>query len=161
MGLLMSLSAASLIRVKQREGSLGLTCSLSTCPCHRLGSREHMTSMGFEILLCGRLAGTVHWEECHSSLGFTTEQEGASGGLPELVVGSRGDRTRALDTPWAYTTAAEWLDQEEEYTEDQMGAGASAEEKHSRELEKKLKEDAEKDARTVKLLLLGMCLVRG
>uniref|UniRef100_A0A452GLD4 Uncharacterized protein n=1 Tax=Gopherus agassizii TaxID=38772 RepID=A0A452GLD4_9SAUR len=36
-----------------------------------------------------------------------------------------------------------------------MGAGASAEEKHSRELEKKLKEDAEKDARTVKLLLLG------
>ena len=40
--------------------------------------------------------------------------------------------------------------------EQRMGAGASAEEKHSRELEKKLKEDAEKDARTVKLLLLGM-----
>lgn len=39
--------------------------------------------------------------------------------------------------------------------EARMGAGASAEEKHSRELEKKLKEDAEKDARTVKLLLLG------
>lgn len=39
-----------------------------------------------------------------------------------------------------------------------MGAGASAEEKHSRELEKKLKEDAEKDARTVKLLLLGKVL---
>lgn len=36
-----------------------------------------------------------------------------------------------------------------------MGAGASAEEKHSRELEKKLKEDADRDARTVKLLLLG------
>nr|XP_056717163.1 guanine nucleotide-binding protein G(t) subunit alpha-1 [Euleptes europaea] len=36
-----------------------------------------------------------------------------------------------------------------------MGTGASAEAKHSRELEKKLKEDAEKDARTVKLLLLG------
>ncbi|GCC32417.1 hypothetical protein chiPu_0010878 [Chiloscyllium punctatum] len=36
-----------------------------------------------------------------------------------------------------------------------MGAGASAEEKHSRDLEKKLREDAEKDARTVKLLLLG------
>ncbi|XP_078066041.1 guanine nucleotide-binding protein G(t) subunit alpha-1 isoform X1 [Mustelus asterias] len=36
-----------------------------------------------------------------------------------------------------------------------MGAGASAEEKHSRDLEKKLKEDADKDARTVKLLLLG------
>lgn len=36
-----------------------------------------------------------------------------------------------------------------------MGAGASAEEKRSRELEKKLKEDADKDARTVKLLLLG------
>lgn len=36
-----------------------------------------------------------------------------------------------------------------------MGAGASAEEKHSRGLEKKLKEDAERDARTVKLLLLG------
>ena len=37
-----------------------------------------------------------------------------------------------------------------------MGAGASAEEEHSRELEKKLKEDADIDARTVKLLLLGM-----
>ncbi|XP_077182134.1 guanine nucleotide-binding protein G(t) subunit alpha-1 [Paroedura picta] len=36
-----------------------------------------------------------------------------------------------------------------------MGTGASAEAKHSRELEKKLKKDAEKDARTVKLLLLG------
>lgn len=36
-----------------------------------------------------------------------------------------------------------------------MGAGASAEEKHSRELERKLKDDADKDARTVKLLLLG------
>lgn len=36
-----------------------------------------------------------------------------------------------------------------------MGAGASAEDKRSRELEKKLKEDADKDARTVKLLLLG------
>ncbi|XP_039653625.1 guanine nucleotide-binding protein G(t) subunit alpha-1 isoform X1 [Perca fluviatilis] len=36
-----------------------------------------------------------------------------------------------------------------------MGAGASAEEKHSRGLEKKLKEDADRDARTVKLLLLG------
>lgn len=36
-----------------------------------------------------------------------------------------------------------------------MGAGASAEEKRSRELEKKLKEDADIDARTVKLLLLG------
>lgn len=42
-----------------------------------------------------------------------------------------------------------------------MGAGASAEEKHSRELEKKLKEDAEKDARTVKLLLLGRGLGSG
>lgn len=41
-----------------------------------------------------------------------------------------------------------------------MGAGASAEEKHSRELEKKLKEDAEKDARTVKLLLLGRAWAR-
>ncbi|KAJ6667783.1 hypothetical protein lerEdw1_016104 [Lerista edwardsae] len=37
----------------------------------------------------------------------------------------------------------------------EMGTGASAEEKHSRELEKKLKEDAEKEARVVKLLLLG------
>uniref|UniRef100_A0AAQ4NVN3 Guanine nucleotide binding protein (G protein), alpha transducing activity polypeptide 1 n=1 Tax=Gasterosteus aculeatus aculeatus TaxID=481459 RepID=A0AAQ4NVN3_GASAC len=36
-----------------------------------------------------------------------------------------------------------------------MGAGASAEEKHSKELEKKLKQDADMDARTVKLLLLG------
>uniref|UniRef100_A0A0A6YWJ0 G protein subunit alpha transducin 1 n=1 Tax=Mus musculus TaxID=10090 RepID=A0A0A6YWJ0_MOUSE len=40
-----------------------------------------------------------------------------------------------------------------------MGAGASAEEKHSRELEKKLKEDAEKDARTVKLLLLDLFII--
>ena len=36
-----------------------------------------------------------------------------------------------------------------------MGAGGSAEDKRSRELEKKLKEDADIDARTVKLLLLG------
>ena len=36
-----------------------------------------------------------------------------------------------------------------------MGAGGSAEDKHSKELEKKLKEDADMDARTVKLLLLG------
>ncbi|KFO18569.1 Guanine nucleotide-binding protein G(t) subunit alpha-1 [Fukomys damarensis] len=41
-----------------------------------------------------------------------------------------------------------------------MGAGASAEEKHSKELEKKLKEDAEKDARTVKLLLLGSLMLQ-
>ncbi|KAI2663763.1 Guanine nucleotide-binding protein G(t) subunit alpha-1 [Labeo rohita] len=40
-------------------------------------------------------------------------------------------------------------------SESVWGPGASAEEKHSRELEKKLKEDADKDARTVKLLLLG------
>lgn len=42
-----------------------------------------------------------------------------------------------------------------------MGAGASAEDKHSKELEKKLKEDAEKDARTVKLLLLGNICMSG
>lgn len=36
-----------------------------------------------------------------------------------------------------------------------MGAGASAEDKKSKELEKQLQEDADKDAKTVKLLLLG------
>lgn len=36
-----------------------------------------------------------------------------------------------------------------------MGAGASAEDKKSKELEKQLQEDADKDSRTVKLLLLG------
>ena len=36
-----------------------------------------------------------------------------------------------------------------------MGAGASAEDKKSKELEKQLAEDADKDAKTVKLLLLG------
>lgn len=42
-----------------------------------------------------------------------------------------------------------------------MGAGASAEEKRSKELEKKLKEDGDKDARTVKLLLLGKDIEAG
>lgn len=36
-----------------------------------------------------------------------------------------------------------------------MGAGASAEDKKSKELEKQLQEDADKDSKTVKLLLLG------
>ncbi|XP_077190316.1 guanine nucleotide-binding protein G(t) subunit alpha-2 [Paroedura picta] len=36
-----------------------------------------------------------------------------------------------------------------------MGSGASAEEKRSKELEKKLQEDADNEAKTVKLLLLG------
>lgn len=36
-----------------------------------------------------------------------------------------------------------------------MGAGASAEDKKSKELEKQLQQDAEKDSKTVKLLLLG------
>ncbi|XP_058498362.1 guanine nucleotide-binding protein G(t) subunit alpha-2 [Solea solea] len=36
-----------------------------------------------------------------------------------------------------------------------MGAGASAEDKKSKELEKQLQQDADKDAKTVKLLLLG------
>ncbi|KAI1893179.1 hypothetical protein AGOR_G00141240 [Albula goreensis] len=35
-----------------------------------------------------------------------------------------------------------------------MGAGASAEDKKSKELEKQLQEDADKDSKTVKLLLL-------
>ncbi|CAG07506.1 unnamed protein product, partial [Tetraodon nigroviridis] len=39
-----------------------------------------------------------------------------------------------------------------------MGAGASAEDKKSKELEKQLQEDAEKDSKTVKLLLLGFCI---
>ena len=38
-----------------------------------------------------------------------------------------------------------------------MGAGASAEDKKSKELEKQLQQDADKDAKTVKLLLLGKC----
>lgn len=40
-----------------------------------------------------------------------------------------------------------------------MGAGASAEDKKSKELEKQLQEDAEKDSKTVKLLLLGKSTV--
>lgn len=36
-----------------------------------------------------------------------------------------------------------------------MGVGVSAEEKYLRELEKKLKEDVEKDVRIVKFLFLG------
>lgn len=42
-----------------------------------------------------------------------------------------------------------------------MGAGASAEDKKSKELEKQLQEDAEKDSKTVKLLLLGKSTHRG
>lgn len=38
---------------------------------------------------------------------------------------------------------------------ERMGAGASAEDKKSKELEKQLQEDADKDSKTVKLLLLG------
>ena len=38
-----------------------------------------------------------------------------------------------------------------------MGAGASADDKKSKELEKQLQEDADKDSKTVKLLLLGKC----
>lgn len=38
-----------------------------------------------------------------------------------------------------------------------MGAGASAEDKKSKELEKQLQEDADKESKTVKLLLLGKC----
>lgn len=36
-----------------------------------------------------------------------------------------------------------------------MGAGASAEDKRSKELEKQLQEEADKESKTVKLLLLG------
>lgn len=39
--------------------------------------------------------------------------------------------------------------------EESMGAGASAEDKKSKELEKQLQEDADKESKTVKLLLLG------
>lgn len=41
-----------------------------------------------------------------------------------------------------------------------MGAGASAEDKKSKELEKQLQEDADKDSKTVKLLLLGKYLLQ-
>ena len=44
--------------------------------------------------------------------------------------------------------------------EERMGAGASAEDKKSKELEKQLQEDADKDSKTVKLLLLGKCAPR-
>lgn len=48
---------------------------------------------------------------------------------------------------------------EEEDDDEAMGSGASAEDKEmakrSKELEKKLQEDADKEAKTVKLLLLG------
>lgn len=56
--------------------------------------------------------------------------------------------------------------EEEEEEEDEggeMGSGASAEDKElakrSKELEKKLQEDADREAKTVKLLLLGRCAV--
>ena len=42
-----------------------------------------------------------------------------------------------------------------------MGAGASAEDKKSKELEKQLQEDADKDSKTVKLLLLGKLAPEG
>lgn len=41
--------------------------------------------------------------------------------------------------------------------EEAMGSGGSAEDKKSKELEKQLQEDADKDSKTVKLLLLGKC----
>ena len=53
------------------------------------------------------------------------------------------------------------LEELEEFEEEDeaMGSGASAEDKEmakrSKELEKKLQEDADKEAKTVKLLLLG------
>lgn len=40
-----------------------------------------------------------------------------------------------------------------------MGAGASAEDKRSKELEKQLQEEADKESKTVKLLLLGKTAV--
>lgn len=55
--------------------------------------------------------------------------------------------------------------EEEEEEEAAMGSGASAEDKEmakrSKELEKKLQEDADKEAKTVKLLLLGKGGPRG
>lgn len=49
----------------------------------------------------------------------------------------------------------EAIDLEGEDEEVEMGSGASAEDKKSKELEKQLQEDAAKESRTVKLLLLG------
>lgn len=54
---------------------------------------------------------------------------------------------------------------DKESSDDEMGSGASAEDKEmakkSKELEKQLQEDADKEAKTVKLLLLGKmsCLI--
>lgn len=58
---------------------------------------------------------------------------------------------------WSYsqTTAKISILEDLEFAEAEMGAGASAEDKKSKELEKQLQEDAEKDSKTVKLLLLG------
>lgn len=60
-----------------------------------------------------------------------------------------------LEKPGDLEEIVELLEEENEA----MGSGASAEDKEmakrSKELEKKLQEDADKEAKTVKLLLLG------
>lgn len=58
---------------------------------------------------------------------------------------------------WSYsqTTGKISILEDLEFAEAEMGAGASAEDKKSKELEKQLQEDADKDSKTVKLLLLG------
>lgn len=53
------------------------------------------------------------------------------------------------------TVKISFLEDLELAEEERMGAGASAEDKKSKELEKQLQEDADKDSKTVKLLLLG------
>lgn len=61
-----------------------------------------------------------------------------------------------LEKPGDLEELVELLEEEED---EAMGSGASAEDKEmakrSKELEKKLQEDADKEAKTVKLLLLG------
>lgn len=88
-----------------------------------------------------------------------TSQEGSSTSSPNpLPPGNHLSTRLVLHTVlWNYsqTTGKISILEDLEFAEEEMGAGASAEDKKSKELEKQLQEDAEKDSKTVKLLLLG------
>lgn len=86
-------------------------------------------------------------------------QEGSSTSSPNpLPPGNHLSTRLVLHTSlWSdsQTTGKISILEDLEFAEAEMGAGASAEDKKSKELEKQLQEDAEKDSKTVKLLLLG------
>jgi len=67
----------------------------------------------------------------------------------------RSERRRSARTYFHFSRHLAFEQRGPSREESRMGAGASAEDKHSKELEKRLKVDADLDARTVKLLLLG------